>query len=447
MSSRTAHLSLTLAALLAVGCTVLPTPANAAPQAMPEAVPVSTASPDFDGDGKADLAVTLDDNEEWSQITVRYGSGTTATGLGSAGALLARDLNGDGYTDLVAAHEDGAIGVLFGSASGLDATAEASFGASATGADFSPRALALVESPTPRLVLLSGRYDKPGKVVVYTLGSDGLPSAAPVVLRPGTGKMPSLGTTGSRYLESLAAQGNRLFVGAPFTTVSGHKSAGAVVVLTFGTAGVTSVTRITQATSGVGGSAAKSHLFGYSVAARDGYLAVGSRGDRVGTVTHSGSVQLFRLTSTKVTPVRRITQATSGVPGKAERGDLFGHAVALGTVCDGQAAVVVGGPGEAVADGHEGDGSVWIIPLKTSSTCPARQLWEGHGLPGVPTYDRLIGMDLAVLRDAGASADQVAIVGGGSYSEGPIGVLDVWSAQTLNSLASVEGFYDHPAGR
>jgi hypothetical protein len=419
-------------------------PTHATPIALPQEVPATASAPDFDGDGKADLAVSVDTNEQSGSITVFYGSGSTATEVG-VGQSLARDLNGDAYTDLVVGDAGGRIGVLYGSPSGLDSTAMHSFGASAIGADYFLTDLALVDSPTPRLVLAANKPDQKGKLVVYPLGSDGLPNAAPTVLRPGSGKVPSLGTKGA-YLRSLATAGSRLFVGAPFATVSGHSSAGGVVVLTFGMSGATSGKLITQNSSAVTGAPAKNDYFGYSVAARDGYLAVGARGDSV-SGTRSGSVQVFRLTSTKVVPVSRLTQATSGVPGKAERGDLFGHEVEVGAVCDGRPAVVVGGPGEVVAAGHEGDGSVWIIPMKRTSACPARQLWEGHGLPGTPTYFRFLGLELAVLRDASAKADQVAITGYGSFSEGPVGVLTVWSPDTLTSRLRIEGHYSNPAGR
>lgn len=445
--TRTRTLITALLAGLCLACTPSAPPATSAPQVTPapQVVPAGTATPDFDGDGRADLAVTLDTDESWGVVNVFYGSGTTATPLGTSGLPLARNLNGDAYTDLAVAHVDGTVDVLFGAPSGLDASTARSFGPSAIGAGYSATDLTLVESPTPRLVLAANKPDQKGRLVVYPLGSDGLPSAAPTVLNPGNGKVPSLGSKGA-YLRSLAAAGSRLFVGAPFATVSGHTSAGGVVVLTFGTSGVISGRLITQNTAGVTGAPARYDYFGYSVAARDGYLAVGTRGDSV-SGTRSGSVQVFRLTSTTVTPVQRLTQATTGVPGRSERNDAFGTSVAIGAVCDGRPAVVAGGTGEVITKGHEGDGSAWVIPLKHTSACPARQLYEGHGLPGTPTYFRHLGGEVAVLRDAGATADHVVIAGYGSFSEGPIGVLMIWSQETPASRLLVEGFYSAPAGR
>ena len=83
------------------------------------------------------------------------------------------------------------------------------------------------------------------------------------------------------------------------------------------------------------------------MAARDGYLAVGTYGDAVGSVKSTGSVQIFTLSKGKVTPKTRLSQASTGVPGKAEKYDQFGRAVALATSCSGVPAVVVGAPAEA----------------------------------------------------------------------------------------------------
>jgi FG-GAP repeat len=448
MSMKTTRLLtalLTAAAFTALPIGLAGAQPAAAPVAVPQAVPATTATPDFNGDGLADLASTLDDDIDFGRIQVRYGSGAPVK-LGLASRLLARNLNGDGYTDLVTVQTDGTVGVMFGSATGLDAAASHTFGATAIGAGYAPTDLALVEAPTPRLVLAANRSDHRGKLVTYPLGSDGLPTAPPSVLQPGTGKVPNLGTK-HVFLQALASAGNRLFVGAPYVTVAGRAQAGAVVVLSFGTGGATAGKLITQNSSGVGSSPSKYGYFGYSVAARDGYLAVGARGDGVGGRKQSGSVQLFRFSATKVTPVRRITQASAGVPGKAERYDFFGTSVALGAVCDGRAAVIVGGPGEVITPGHQGDGSVWIIPLVRSSACPAQQLYEGHGLPGQPTYFRFLGLAVAVLRDAGDTVDRVAISGYGSYSEGPIGLLTIWSAKTQTVSLSTEEFARYLAGR
>lgn len=110
-------------------------PATAAP---------SSGLVDFDGDGLTDIA-----SGAYTRIAVQYGSGVSAwidwrevsstevTALGFA--MAAHDLNGDGYTDLVATapntfsgHKGGNVFVLYGSATGLrvDTARKLSAGAS-----------------------------------------------------------------------------------------------------------------------------------------------------------------------------------------------------------------------------------------------------------------------------------------------------------------------------
>ena len=209
-----------------------------------------------------------------------------------------------------------------------------------------------------------------------------------------------------------------------------------------------SATTITQATKGVTGVVGKNDFFGSSVAARDGYLAVGAFGDDVESIKGTGSVQIFTLSKGKVTPKTRLSQASPGVPGRAERRDQFGRTVALAASCSGVPAVVVGAPAENITKGHDeaGDGSAWLIPLRTVKGCPARQLYEGHGLSGTPWY-RNVGFGLAVIRDRGAVADDLVIIGPGSYSEGPEGRLFRWSAASLGTVYTADGFYRGAASR
>lgn len=97
-----------------------------------------------------------------------------------------------------------------------------------------------------------------------------------------------------------------------------------------GATGVSSAKAITQSTSGVTGVAGKGDNFGGSLAAADGYLAVGAPWDDVESVKNTGSVQVFTVTSKGLTPVRRVSQYGSAVPGKAEPYDIFGYSVAFG---------------------------------------------------------------------------------------------------------------------
>ena len=461
-----------LTALLAVGfvlasagCQTVTQPqrssatATAVASGTPMAAPAAAASPDYDGDGKADLAATRTEETEALGVRIKLGAGPTVDltaaaitpdASGIAAPLLSGDLNSDGFSDLVFVTRDGRLTVVPGSPSGLQLAARQSLKLPTTAAPATAfpmiRSLALVESPVRRLAVgLINPTSGVGEVILVQVNALGAPSGTPTLLKPGTAKLPKLKDAGS-FGSALAGAGSQLFIGAPSATVSGVPHAGAMMAVTLGASGVVSATTITQATKGVTGAVAKNDFFGASVAARDGYLAVGTYGDAVGSVKSTGSVQIFTLSKGKVTPKTRLSQASTGVPGKAEKYDQFGRAVALATSCSGVPAVVVGAPAEVITAGHESDGSAWLIPLTTAKGCAARQLYEGHGLSGTPGFS-VVGFMLAAIRDRGAVADDLVIIGPGSYSEGPEGMLFRWSSASLTTTYRADGFYRSAAGR
>lgn len=434
------------------------TPAAAAISAVPQAVSTK-ASPDFDGDGLADFAFG-DNYDSHENIELRYGSGakttiapaTVGTGDTFLGAkMLARDVNADGFTDLAFPSQTYVTGsaslcVALGSPAGLKANA-ARCTKIDLGVSRSVSGLALVEAPIPRLVLGTSGFTKQGKLLIFDLDSDGLPTKGYKVAISGKGKVPKVTDSGA-FAGELTASGNRLYVGVPGAKVGSAKSAGAVVVLSFAPGGISGGKVITQATKGVAGAAATNNFFGFSVAVGEGYLAVGATQDDVPGAKNSGAVHLFGVDQGKLTPVKRISQSSPGVPGKSEPRDRFGSAVAMGKVCAGVVGVVVGGYGEVIPKGHESDGSAWLVPLRITSKCPARQLWEGHGLGGSPTYGRMLGDQVAFIRDANQASDNVVIVGGGAYSDlSPNGVVAVWSTKTGRGIAYENGLVEGLAGR
>lgn len=457
MKLRQVPVALTLAAMALL--------ASPIPQAEAFA-PIPAATPDYDGDGKADVAVSTVDDAEVGFLRIWYGSGRVADirpadvsaaedSLGSA--LLARDLNGDGYTDLVAATSNtsgASVLVVPGSANGLQPANRRSLlvlGKPGTRV----KSLALVESPTPRLAVSLSTYVETSKeahseeeVRLYKLTSAGVPTGSAIALVPGKGKVPATFKRGDLG-RSMDAWGSQLFVGAPDAKVNGKAQAGAVLAVTLDSAGVKSMRTITQATKSVTGAVDKYDYFGRAVVARDGYLVVGTPGDNVDKVKRTGSIQIFTLSSKgTIKPVKRIAQSSAGIPGKAERLDLFGNKLAIGTTCKGVPTVLVGGPGEAIAKDHAiFDGSAWLIPLRTVKGCVATQIYEGHGLPGKPGY-RTIGDLLAFVRNSGATNDDLVIGGGGDYSEGPLGRLYRISATTgAAAKLGADDIIDSVAGR
>ncbi len=213
------------AVALISGCAAVAPSASASLPGTPSPT-ASAASPDFDGDGRADLVVGV--GATTPRVSVVYGSGRSqdftradvdgASSYGFGRALLARDLNTDGYTDLVVSDADESFGqppglfFVFGSASGLQpgkATRVAATGLAGGGA------LALVTAPT--LVLAAGATDVDGDggaVLLYPLGVDGLPSGDPTRLAQGSGGVPGPGSAGDAFGTTLAASGSLLVVGA-----------------------------------------------------------------------------------------------------------------------------------------------------------------------------------------------------------------------------------------
>lgn len=423
------------------------------------AAPATAASPDFDQDGKADLAVSLyDDEAETYTVRVWYGSGEIsdiqpsdvgAPGIDDLnGPLLARDLNDDGFTDLVftaGVYENGAkVAIALGSEAGLLLEDLPTYSVS-TSPSAAPASLALVEDPSPRLAVgVKTGYTNgtgAGRVAVFDLGSNGLPvSATPLLLKSGTSRIPTVSGSAPGFGTSLDSSGNRLFIGAPFATVSGKTNAGAVIAATFSASGVSSAKLISQSTTGVTGVAASEDRFGASLAARGNDLVIGTPLDHVGSLKDTGSVQVISLKDGALKPVNRISQSSSGVPGKSEQYDSFGSSVALGSVCADVTSVIIGGKGEQLGTSKSA-GSVWTIPVRTGTGCTASQLYEGHGFTGTPGAGVGLGAFVAVLRDAGDSVDDVVVGGRGGFSEGPDGKVIRWgpTAETFRFTALIAG--------
>ena len=418
-------------ALAAVLCAaVLTACTSQIPAATPPAAVEPRVSPDFDGDGLADLAFTDSHFPFVYDLRVRYGPGRLEvfTPLQVTGEVdgnldgrpLAADLNRDGYSDLalVASNTRGPaktsnLYLLFGSAAGLQLqNMRVIPPPESLGQPFAS-ALALVAEPVPRLVVSYGdHWDGGIGLAAFRLGDDGEPVGPPLLLAEGLGGVPELPAVSgsSDFGGALASLGDHLIVAASGTAVSGSAFAGAIVDLTLGEAGVLAARVIDLASDGVPGDPQQDARFGTSLAAGDGYLAVGIAGDHTGGDTY-GSVQVFTLADGALVPSQRITPPAGG----AAIGGSFGRTVAIGRVCADTLGVVVGQPGARVPDaGEDGPGgAAWVVPLTPTADCPVRQLVEGAGLPGPAAPSREIGSAVGTLRTAGA-VDTLVITGEGN---------------------------------
>jgi FG-GAP repeat len=281
------------------------------------------AAGDFNQDGFADLAVGVSNEDigavvAGGAVNVLPGSAGLLTGVGSrlftqnsagvAGAveegdqfglaLAAGDFNRDGFADLAVGVPGegvsgivvaGAVNVLYGAAGGLTGVG---------GQLFTQDSLGVGSSAEP--------FDAFG----WTLAA------------------------GDFDNDSFAD----LVVGVPFEDVGAIVDGGAVTVL-YGSAaklrGVGSQL-FTQNSPGVGSSAEPGDQFSLALATGDfdsdtfADLAVGTPGEDVGTVSGAGAVNVLYGAAGGLTGVgsRLFTQDSPGVGSAAERGDLFGWALA-----------------------------------------------------------------------------------------------------------------------
>ena len=421
------------------------------PAATPPAAVESPVSPDFDGDGLADLAFTDSHFPFVYDLRVRYGTGrlevftpleVTEDADGNLdGRPLAADLNSDGYSDLaiVASNTRGPVKtsnlyLLFGSAAGLQLqNMRVIPPPEVLGQPFAS-ALALVAEPVPRLVVSYGDHHDGGiGLAAFRLGADGQPTGPPLLLAEGLGGVPELpaGSGSSDFGGALASLGDHLIVAASGTAVGGSVFAGAIVDLTLGETGVLAARVIDLATDGVPGDPQQDARFGASLAAGDGHLAVGISGYPTGGDTY-GSVQVFTLAGGALVPSQRITPTDGTAVGGS-----FGRSVAIGRVCADTLGVVVGQPGARVPGSGEGgpSGAAWVVPLSPTSDCPVRQLVEGAGLPGPAAPSREIGSAVGTLRTSG-TVDTLVIAGEGNgcLSQDPGRVFLMSGAEVTVSL-------------
>jgi hypothetical protein len=402
------------------------TPPSSALPSPTASAPSSSASPDFDGDGKPDLVVG--DGGRVGQVRVRYGTGTELA-FGSRAitgedhtpfgdTLLARDLNKDGYTDLVvaAATPDRSVFQIFGGPAGLDPTGADELDAPDGLLGFGI-AVALVESPRPLLVIgapgTSGGPLNGGAIVLYRLGTDGRPVGVPEVIGQGTPGVAGDPEAGDAFGSVLAATGSWLFVGVPREDLGPARDAGAVVALHFAGDGFTS-TQLTQDSPAVPGEVETEDRFAQSLAAGEGYLVVGvpleDRGKR-----DVGAVQPFEIVGRKLRALPPVDEAA--LPGAPAAGDAFGGSLAIARPCPGVAGYVAGAAAKAIG-GRPLAGSVWLVPFRASGSCRARQVNEGATSPPRAAENSLYGSAVSTLRTGSGQADTLVIASVGVAEEG-----------------------------
>jgi hypothetical protein len=337
------------------------------------------AAGDFNHDGFADLAVGAPGERVGSAdgagaVSVLYGSagGLTRTGgrlftqVGGTPeafdafgfALAAGDFNHDGFADLAASApfewigsllRAGAVSVVYGSAAGLTrtgaqlftqvgGTVEAfdTFGFALTAGDFNNNGFADLAAGAPGEAI--GSLESAGAVSVVYGSAGGL-------TRTGGRLFTQVGGTveafdGFGFALTAGDFNNNGFADLAATAlgeaVGSIRDAGAVSVVYGSAAGLTRTggRLFTQ----VGGTVEAEDLFGFALTAGDfnnnGFadLAASAPFEDVGSIRDAGAVSVVYGSAAGLTRTggQLFTQNSSGVPGTAEAGDMFGRALAAG---------------------------------------------------------------------------------------------------------------------
>ncbi|MFE7158540.1 VCBS repeat-containing protein [Streptomyces sp. NPDC057636] len=451
------------------------------------AAPASAAAAaprgDFNGDGFADLAVGVPDatvggRTEAGYVNVVWGGtgglgkhGSTTLSQNSAGipgtseaedafgrSVQAADLNGDGYSDLAVSApaetldvpgqaREGAVYVLWGSASGLKSGstvakgdhADENLGAALTSGDYdhdghqdlaltahSDESSAVMEAPGPLTTgavpplskITSWHFAGPNALASGDLNGDGTDDLALTYSgmetqgtevhskasgtwattwsAPDTGSALAIGDFDADGAKDLAIGLVRPNPEAD-TTYCADLTGGAIA-LVLGAKGTTlggATGCTTQSTPGVGGTAEPEDDFGASLATvsdsvHDGYdaLLAGTPHEAVGTAKAGGSFTYLEATGTHFVG-GAITQNSSQVAGTAEAGDLFGAAVAAGDYDGDQYTdAATGAPGE-----NSHSGGIWYRETDEEPPFPDTVAVTPSklGLAGAVSYGAVLG--------------------------------------------------------
>jgi FG-GAP repeat len=339
----------------------------------------ATASGDFNGDGFTDLAVgapgeDVGSDTDGGAVTILWGSAGGLTGGTTladpapsshdrwGATLAAGDFDGDGRADLAVGSSAATIyvyrdGITASGASGVRSTVKAPV---IGGGDAGP------------LNLTSGDVNGDGKVDLVVDGFDVndpdgtnanyyLPGSATGLTATGAVKLPAGIITG---VGDVNGDGyGDVVVGVLWDSgVPGAVKGGKVAVVYGNASGPDGgTTSITQDSGSVPGSSESGDEFGYDLTLGDingdGYqdLAVGAATEDLGSAENAGAVTVLYGSPTGLDTghgVQYFNQETAGVPGTSESGDLFGSELRLDDVNgDGKADLTIAASGENSGNG------------------------------------------------------------------------------------------------
>ena len=396
----------------------------------------AVAAGDFNGDGRDDLAIGAPGENVGSLVDAGYvhviygaagglsvagGPGFEAISPGRPGASGTAE-RGDRFGDALAAGtfetaaqpvedaEDLAIGIP-----GEDVASSGSAGALyVTFGDESSNALGPTAGPADDLVGGSG-----DQMIFQGTGAQGRPE------------------TGDRFGAALGAGGLDLAVGVPGEGIGSAADAGLAHVLEARSTGIFGLRTFTQNSPGITGAAEEGDQFGSAVAVGnftgigDVDVAAGAPGESVGSAAGAGVVNvLYR----DANPRRTVfSQGSPDAPGRPERGDGFGSALAASDFQGGSHDdLAVGVPTEDRGSASDAGGLSVFYATSAAGLQSDGQVFDqgSEGMPGkAETADRF------------AEALGVGRFDGGPFADLAIGVPgeSIRSAEGAGAVNTIYG--------
>ncbi|GGV05270.1 hypothetical protein GCM10010260_48010 [Streptomyces filipinensis] len=351
-----------------------------------------TAYADFNGDGYDDIAVgswgeDVGSDKDGGGLAILWGSASGITGKGVTVAdpaptahdywgknLAAGDFDGDGKADLAVGSSAATIYVLKGgiNASGVPGgtyTIKPPIMGTDAGGPLNLTAGNINGGPETDLVIdgYETATDQGWNKNYYVPGSStGLRMSWSETLKPGV--ITAIGDIDGDGYGDVVSGAYWNPTDADGTTVP-DSGKGGKVWITYGSDGgpiTTNPTGITQDTGNVPGTAEGNDFFGYELDLGDingdGFLdlAIGVAGENIGTATNAGAVTVLYGTAKGLdtdSGAQGFAQSAPGVPGNDEKDDYFGTDVKLDDVTgDGKADLIVGSQENA------GNGAVTYLP-------------------------------------------------------------------------------------
>jgi hypothetical protein len=438
-------------------------------------VAASSAVPsDFNGDGYGDLAVgaPFEDAgafDDTGSVSVVYGSSTglsstsnqwfdqAATGSASDAtgdtfgwSESTGDFNGDGFADLAvgvpfkevgAATDAGAVSILYGSPSGLDAAGSQQwnqdllgtdpaetgdgFGASVAAGDVNGDGYDDLAIGVPGEGV--GSHSTAGAVNVILGSAAGLSAAGTEFWNQDSPKINNTGETDDEFGFSVAFgdfDGNGfadLSAGVPYEDLTNGVDAGAVNVIYGSASGLTSAADDfwNQDVDGINNVVEKSDLFGYSVGAgdfdEDGFddLMAGVPLEDLSGGADAGAVNvIYGTVSGLDDPGDQFWhQDSTGINNEAEIEDEFAFAVSAGDFdADGFDDAALGVPGEDVSGAADAGGVSVIYGTSTGLNSSGDDFWhqDSSGIEDTAEDGDIFGIAVTAANFGNGQEDDLA---------------------------------------